>query len=103
MRKGSLLTLYLILLFSILVAAPVAADQITENLESRVIESFDHPDDPDEAVLPSSEWIVRGSKFATKVYDDDGNVVEEFPKSRFVHAWPEAMFGTNKEDKPHRF
>ena len=47
MRKGSLLTLYLIVLFSILLAAPVAADQMTENLESRVIESFDNPDDPD--------------------------------------------------------
>ena len=102
MRKGSLLTLYLILLFSILVVAPVAADQITENLESIVIESFDHPDNPDEAVLSSSEWIVRGSKFATKVYDENGKVVEQYPKSKYVEAWPEALFGRNKEGKLHK-
>jgi len=102
MRKGSLLSLSVLLLLTIFIAAPVAADKVTENLVSRVLESFDNPEDPEESEWPSSQWIVRGSKFATKVYDDEGNVIDQYPKSQFVEAWPDALFGRNKENIPYK-
>lgn len=81
MRKGSILIICLTVLF--LLALPsVVADSGTENLESRIIESFD-PEDR------STDWLVVGSKFTT----------EGFPKQTYTEAWPEAIFGTNPDGR----
>ena len=66
---------------------------------SQIIESFDNPEDRDAAEWNSSEWLVRGSKFRTKIYDEDGNVTDEWPKSTYFEAWPEALFGSNKAER----
>jgi hypothetical protein len=60
-------------------------DEITQNLESRIVESFD--DDSE------YEWRLTASKFATK--SDE----ETFPKIASVDAWPEAVFGSNPENE----
>ena len=81
MRKGSILIICLTVLF-LLVLPSVTADSATENLESRILESFD-PEDR------TTDWLVLGSKFVT----------EGFPKQTYTKSWPEAVFGSNKDDK----
>lgn len=99
MRRGSLLLTFLVALVFLILAGPVFGDTATENLMSKVIESFDNPEDPEAAEWDSSEWIVRGSKFRTVIKDDEGNIVEEWPKKAYVETWPEALFGTNKDER----
>ncbi len=84
MRPGrrSLLGAMLVLLL-ISPAALVAADEYTTNLVPAVLDGFDDP--------AKSLWIVQGSRFAT-----DG-----YPQSTLVRAWPDALFGRNKENKDH--
>ncbi len=79
MRKGSILIICLTVLF-LLVLPSVMADSATENLESRILESFD----PDSR---ATDWLVVGSKFTT----------EGFPKQTYTEAWPEAVYGSNNE------
>ena len=67
MRRGSAL-LVCLMLFTILLAAPVFADRSTEDLQSKVIERFDAPsagaDANSKYEYPQNhKWIVRGSKF----------------------------------------
>ncbi|MFO7849321.1 MAG: flagellar filament outer layer protein FlaA [Spirochaetia bacterium] len=81
MRRGVLLSVCLAVLLVLLAPALVSADE-TVNLESRVLETFD-PDDR------TTEWQVRGSKFVT----------EGFPRKTYAAAWPEALFGSNKEEE----
>ena len=83
MRRASLV-FGLFILMSILLVLPVAADEITENLMSVVLDDFDTPD--------QSNWIAVGSKFAT----------EGFPKIAFPTAWPEALYGANKEGNDYK-
>ncbi len=85
MKRGSLLFLCLLLLFSLAIPTYLLADEVTENLESRVLESFD----PD---TQTTEWYVRGSKFIT----------EGYPEWIYTEAWPEALFGANREGKDLR-
>ncbi len=81
MRKGSILIICLVVFF-LLVLPSVMADSATENLESRILESFD----PESR---TTEWLVVGSKFIT----------EGFPKQTYTEAWPEAIFGSNQDGK----
>jgi Flagellar filament outer layer protein Flaa len=81
MRKGSILIICLTVFF-LLVLPSVMADSATENLESRILESFD----PENR---TSDWLVVGSKFTT----------EGFPKQTYTEAWPEAIFGSNQDEK----
>ncbi len=60
-------------------------DEVTQNLESQVVESFD--DDSE------YEWRLTASKFATM--SDEG----PFPRVASVAAWPQAIFGSNPDDK----
>jgi hypothetical protein len=82
MRPGTraflLSTLSLLLLFS---AGLVAADEATQILESKMIASFDDPNE--------MQWIVQGSKFATK----------DFPQAQTVRTWPDSLYGRNAEKK----
>ncbi|MBN2050813.1 MAG: flagellar filament outer layer protein FlaA [Spirochaetales bacterium] len=81
MKRGSLLFLCLLLLFGVLLPVFVTADEVTENLESRILESFD----PE---TRTTDWYVRGSKFIT----------EDYPKITYADAWPEALFGRNRDE-----
>jgi hypothetical protein len=78
LRAFFLSTLPLLLLVC---AAIVSADEITANLQSKVIASFDEPD--------SRLWIVQGSKFTTK----------DFPQTSIVRTWPDSLYGRNPENK----
>ena len=70
-----------IVAFLLLFSIQAFSDEITTNYTSKVIESFDNPD--------AQQWIVTGSKFST----------EGYPKKAYANAWPEAIFGKNKEGK----
>lgn len=96
MRKSGVLVLFFAFIFLFGLAGSVSADTNIEILESRVIESFDNPENPEEAEWPSHRWVVIGNKFATKEYDENGNVTKTYPETTYVETWPEALFGANK-------
>jgi hypothetical protein len=73
--------------------------EVTEVLQSKIVASFDNPENPEEAEWQSHSWMIRGSKFSTKITDEEGNVTEEYPKQAYVEAWPEALFGDNREGR----
>lgn len=60
-------------------------DEITQNMESRIIESFDGDSNYD--------WRLTASKFATKTDS------ETFPKLAMADVWPLAIHGSNREGK----
>jgi hypothetical protein len=62
--------------------ALVIADENTQTIASRNIATFDDP-------ATSGNWIVQGSKYAT----------EGYPKMEVVKAWPDSLYGHNKENK----
>lgn len=72
----------LILIFSF-IAALCVADEVTANVTSVVLESFDE--------LGKTNWMVRGSKFAT----------DDYPQMSMVRTWPDALYGRNKENKDY--
>lgn len=94
-----MLILFFAFIFLFLSVGIVSAEKHTQILESKIIESFDNPENPEEAEWASHRWVVLGSKFATKEYDENGNVVKTFPESAYIEAWPEAIFGANKEGR----
>ena len=71
-------------LFSLITAQNVFADDQTVNLESAVVQTFDDP--------AGQPWFVIGSKFASK----------DFPKLAYIKSWPIAVFGSNQENKDMR-
>ncbi len=81
MKRGVLLFLCLLVLVLLLAPSLLFADEQTENLVSHVLESFD----PE---TRTTEWLVTGSKFVT----------EGFPKQTYIEAWPEALYGANREE-----
>lgn len=82
MRRGSLHFVCLLMLLLLLSPTLLVADEKTLNLESRILETFD----PE---TRTTEWLVRGSKFIT----------EGYPKQNYVESWPEALFGSNLDQK----
>jgi hypothetical protein len=78
-RAFLLTTLPLLLVLS---AALAGADEVTANLQSKVVFSFDEP-------AGEIQWIVQGSKFATK----------DFPQATIVRAWPDSLYGRDPEQK----
>ena len=75
-RGGSLLITIAMLLF--IGTSSLIADELVQNLTSAVIENFDDPD--------NGRWVVQASKF----------VAEGYPLTAYAPAWPEALFGRNK-------
>lgn len=59
----------------------MTADEVTQNIQSFVLESFDDPQ--------QSHWIVAGSKFSTQGY----------PQAAFVNTWPDALFRAEPQGK----
>jgi hypothetical protein len=63
-------------------ATLAAADEFTHTITSRTLATFEDP-------ATAGNWIVQGSKFATAGY----------PQMQIVRAWPEALYGKNKDNK----
>jgi hypothetical protein len=90
MKRGGPLALCLILFF--LLAGSVIADEMTVNLQSKIIEDFDNPQ--------NSLWMIQGSKFSSIIKTDSGEDV--YPKLAFVKAWPDALYRRPPEGKELR-
>lgn len=73
--KRSVLLSFCLVVFSIMLAAPVTAQRIA----SVVLEDFNDP--------AESRWIVQGSKFIT----------EGFPQFGHINSWPDALYGRGRE------
>ncbi|HAK44409.1 MAG TPA: flagellar filament outer layer protein FlaA [Spirochaeta sp.] len=85
MKRGNILFLCILLAMAFVIPSTVFADESTENLVSRVVESFD-PDDR------TSDWLVLGSKFIT----------EGYPKQVWAETWPEALWGYNTDQNDYQ-
>jgi hypothetical protein len=95
--------------------APVWADDVAQDLQSIVIESFD---DPAQRVVSYSGltekqdriWVAEGSKFATdnttemrkkqKQDNPDANDGIKYPRYNYFDTWPDALFGSNSDKLP---
>ncbi|WP_028975348.1 flagellar filament outer layer protein FlaA [Spirochaeta cellobiosiphila] len=83
MKRGGLLTICLLLVS--LIPFTAFADTDTQQLESRILETWDDPD--------NSQWGLYGSKFSA----------EGFPKKAFPEAYPSALYDlTEAEGKTLR-
>jgi hypothetical protein len=100
MKQGSFRAVCVVLLVCMTLAS-VYGDERTVNSEAVVIESFDGN--------TAHEWTVEGrtssyefdwskdaSKFAT-VLDGD-----QYPKLTYVSAWPQALFGNNRQGNDYK-
>ncbi|MDR2589116.1 MAG: flagellar filament outer layer protein FlaA [Spirochaetales bacterium] len=101
MKKGGFLLLSLFLFF--LLADSAFSDEITENLQSILIEKFDNPN-PDPEAKDERPWIVQASKFRTIVRDpnDPEKIVEEFPKVAYVASIAQALHREPPEGVTYR-
>jgi hypothetical protein len=64
-------------------AGLVMGDELTQAISSKTLASFNDP-------ATAGNWMVQGSKFVT----------QDFPQLQVVRAWPEALYGNNKDNKP---
>ena len=89
MKPGSTFFKTLLVLLLLLVACAGAfGDEITVNVVSQVLQSFD----PDEAGHEMArDWVLLPSKFG---YDAKGN---SYWQMRKLDAWPEALYGKNRD------
>jgi hypothetical protein len=80
MRRGGLRALCLFAVLMVMASLGFADDR-TVSLESKVIQTFDTPEE--------QQWFVIGSKFSTLGY----------PKISFIpNTWPMSLFGSNPTD-----
>ena len=99
MKQGSFSTVRFIVFLVVLVgmtAFPLVAQEPTVSLQTIILERFNG-----ETVREWSfqgrthefdlEWRTDASRFASQI---DG---ESFPQTTFVQAWPQALFGSNRE------
>jgi hypothetical protein len=77
------------LLLGALAVLPAFGDEVTVNLESKILEGFDE--------LSEYDWKVDASKFKHTDKDENGNAVAEWPQLRFVTAKPSAIFKQNAD------
>jgi hypothetical protein len=84
MKHGSFRVVCVFFLAAFL-AFSAFGDENTVVLESIVLESFDGDSD--------YEWRIDASKFATRTDEDT------FPKLVYATAWPDAVFGANREGR----
>lgn len=100
MKRGRLVPGLILLLG--LHAAPTYADDVAQRLESIVVDSFDDPAtrtwvENSTPMSEAREWVVTGSKFATK----EGDI--QYPRLAVVEGdgtFPEALFGNNPTKLP---
>lgn len=81
--KSKIITGILLLLFLSL-SILVTADESTQNLETRILETFDEN--------PTSRWVAIGSKFTFIDTDENGNEIK-YPLTAEVKTFPQALFG----------
>jgi hypothetical protein len=80
MRRSGIKALCLLSVLMVVLGA-LPADDLTLNLESKIVQSFDLPEE--------QQWIAIGSKFASAGY----------PKTGFVEkTWPISLYGTAPKD-----
>ncbi len=84
MRRGGLFSLSLFAVLLLLASVTAFADDVTQNIQSIILENFIEP--------TQHQWIVTGSKFVTK----------DYPQSAVVKTWPEALYRTQPEGKDLR-
>ncbi len=84
MRRGGLLSLSLFAVLLLSANAVAFADEVTQNIQSIIVENFIQPS--------KHQWIVTGSKFATK----------DYPQSALVKTWPDALFRTMPQNEDVR-
>lgn len=64
-------------------AGLVMGDELTQAITSKTLATFNNP-------ATTGNWIVQGSKYVT----------QDFPQLQVIRAWPEAIYGKNKDNKP---
>jgi hypothetical protein len=99
MKHGGIKAICLVVLACLTVLSAYG-DEITVDLTSIVLESFDGEtthvwNDGKHTRTYEFSWGLDASKFATRARDRDGNEVN-FPRSTYVEAWPAALFGQNR-------
>ncbi|MDR2177853.1 MAG: flagellar filament outer layer protein FlaA [Treponema sp.] len=96
MKQGCFKVVCLVLLACVVVI-PGFSDETTLNSEAFVIESFDGD--------TAHEWLVAG-KLNSYEYSWQGTanrfVTEGYPRISSVSAWPQALFGINREGNNYR-
>jgi hypothetical protein len=96
MKQGCFRVVCLILLVCV-AAVPGFSDELTVNSESFIIETFDGD--------TAHEWSIAGK---TRSYDFswqlEGNrfITEGYPKINYVSAWPQALFGFNRQGNDYK-
>jgi len=80
MKRGASLLICLTALLLFAGSSFLMADEKIQVMDSIIIETFDDPD--------ARQWTVVGSKFIT----------EGMPLVTYAPAWPEALFGANREN-----
>ena len=104
MKQGSFKAVRLIVFLFVMLSMTVfsiCADEFTTNWESFILESFSGEtsrqwDFGGRTYTFDFEWKADASRFASVV---DG---EPFPQLTFVPAWPQALFGVNREGRDLR-
>jgi hypothetical protein len=97
MKQGSFRAFCLIL-WVCLAVFPAFSDENTVNFESVILESFDGESVHELQVEGKTYrydivWKTDASKFATKTDD------QSYPQLTYVAAWPQALFGLNREGR----
>jgi hypothetical protein len=97
MKQGCFKVVCLILLLACTVVIPVFSDEITVNSESFIIESFDGSTTHEWTIGGKNRsyefsWTTEGNRFST-----DG-----YPRLSFVPAWPQALFGLNRQGNAYQ-
>jgi hypothetical protein len=83
MRPGWRAFLGAVLTMALFLSAALAmGDENTQIIAARSVATFDDP-------ATAANWIVQGSKYAT----------QGFPQLQVVRAFPDALYGTNKDNK----
>ena len=107
MRRSGLFTLSLILFF--LAAGLSFSDEVTVNLQSFIVETFDNPNAEDKDLREADlrnwpnehRWAIRGSKFSTVGQDENGNEVA-FPRMAYIRSFPENLYRREPEGRTLR-
>ena len=101
MRQGGFRAVRLIVLLFVMLSMVVFSgfgDDNTASVESIILEAFDGETSHQWSFGGRThtyefEWRADGSKFASTVDD------QSFPQLNYIPAWPQAVFGINREGK----
>jgi len=86
-KSKIIISIFLLLFLSLSIL--VTADEVTQNLETKILETFDED--------PTSRWVAIGSKFSFVETDEDGNEIQ-YPVTAMVNTYPQALFGYDIDD-----